>query len=81
VSFLALVISLVLNRAWVGHGQVLHRDGWYHAWREKLRSSGFSPAVRLGLEILVPVLLVHLALDALRPLPALSCSMPSAGAA
>jgi AmpE protein len=68
VSFLALVISLLLNRAWVGHGQVLHRDGWYRRWREQLRSLGFAPAVRLGLAVLLPVLLVHLALEALRPL-------------
>jgi AmpE protein len=68
VTFLALLIGLVLNRAWVGHGRVVHRDGWYHRWRGQLRALGFSPAVLLGLEVLLPVLLVHLALDALRPL-------------
>lgn len=68
MSFLALIASLVLQRAWIRHGQLLHRDGWYVGWRRQLQALGLSPAVLLGLEVLLPALALHLVLDALRPL-------------
>ncbi len=68
MTFLALVLSLVLSRAWVNHGRVLHRDGWYHSWRAQLRSLGFPPALLLGLEVGIPSIAIQLLLNALQPL-------------
>ena len=68
MSFLALLVALVLSRAWSDYGQVLHRDGWYERWQAQMRSLGLSPPVRLLPEVLLPVLAVQLALEALQPL-------------
>lgn len=68
MTFVALIIGLILHRTWAGHGSVLHRDGWYRRWQAQLQALGLSPAVLLGLEILLPVLAAYWVLDALRPL-------------
>lgn len=68
MSFLALLAALVLSRTWTDYGRVLHRDGWYGAWQDQMRSIGLSPGLRLLPEVLLPTLAVQLALEVLQPL-------------
>mgnify|MGYP003679445562 CR=1 FL=1 len=67
MNFLAFIVALVLRQLW-GAEAWLHRDGWWLDWRDRANGFGLLPWLQLVLTVGLPLLLVLLLLDLLRPL-------------